>query len=184
MAVKDKDKEDKDDVKIEAPEGEEKPAKKKGKLGKLPMLIALVVVVGGFLAADYFALHMVFKKGKPKTAATGKKGKKGKPGKPKKMGKIHKMEPFIVNLADPGGRRYFKVQVVLEFDKAALQDELKQRRAQLRSNIILLLTSKTYTQVATMAGKIKLRNQIIRAINKVLTKGKVYSLYFTDFVIQ
>ena len=93
-------------------------------------------------------------------------------------------QAFIVNLSDPGGRRYLKVKLVLECSNVAVAEEIKTSQARIRSNIIMLLTSKSYAQIATLAGKLKLRDQLVRLINRNVGSGQVRSIHFTDFVIQ
>jgi flagellar FliL protein len=94
------------------------------------------------------------------------------------------LQPFIVNLADPGGRRYLKVSIQLAFDESSLADEIKRRMAEFQDAIIVLLRSKRYEDIATPSGMIKLRNQLIQTINKRLPGPKVYTIHFTDFVVQ
>lgn len=94
------------------------------------------------------------------------------------------METFVVNLNDPGGKRYLKTNIALEYITVEMGDELKHRLPQLRDVILLLLSSKGLDDVQTVDGKIELRRELIQRINQVLTTGKIRNLYFTEFVIQ
>lgn len=94
------------------------------------------------------------------------------------------LEPFVVNLSDPGGKRYLKTRIELEFMSGLYQEELNARMPQLRDVILLLLSSKKMSEVQGIDGKIALRNELIMRINQVLKKSKIRNLYFTEFVIQ
>ncbi len=160
--------------------GAEPPAKKKSK--KLLIIILLVVLLAGGGGAVIF--KMMSKPADESGTAVRKRAR------PRRAEAIHQakykftMQPFIVNLADPGGRRYLKVALLLRFSDKTLNEELKDRLGEFRSAIILLLSSKRFKDIATMRGKIKLRNELINTINKRLEGAKVYTLYFTDFVVQ
>lgn len=97
---------------------------------------------------------------------------------------LYEMEIFVVNLSDPGGKRYLKTKISLEYTGAELTDELKLRQPQLRDVVLLLLSSKTLEEIQGTEGKIILRRELVLRINQVLQKGKVRNLYFTEFVIQ
>ena len=158
-------------------EGEQEE-KKKGK-GKLLIIIILaVVLLGGGAAAWFF-----FFAGGEKPEAKDKAKEEKKVQEEVKPGVTVQMEPFIVNLADPGGKRYLKLTLVLEADNEQVKQKLETRLPKIRDSILLLLTSKTYKDVATVAGKLRLRNEILQIVNRALGGG-VHSVYFTDFVIQ
>jgi flagellar FliL protein len=164
------------EVKTEA-EGAPPPKKK----SKLPLIIILVVVVVGGVGGGVVVTKMM---------GSGDDKKKAAPPPPVGSGGVHvakyklDLNPFIVNLADPGGRRYLKVSLQLAFDESSLADEIKKRMAEFQDAIIVLLRSKRYRDIATSAGMIKLRNELIRTINKRLPRAKVYTIHFTEFVVQ
>ncbi|MFH0730502.1 MAG: flagellar basal body-associated FliL family protein [Pseudomonadota bacterium] len=97
---------------------------------------------------------------------------------------IYGMEIFVVNLNDSEGKRYLKTKLNLEYSGAELTDELKLRQPQLRDMILLLLSGKTAEEIQGTEGKITLRRELIMRINQALQKGKIRTLYFTEFVIQ
>ena len=98
------------------------------------------------------------------------------------VGKIIPLETFIVNLAGSKGRRVAKVNMELEISGENLTTEIEQRKAQIRDMIIILLSGKTYDQVATKEGKDQLREEIMKTVNAFLTKGKIKQVYFTEFL--
>lgn len=93
------------------------------------------------------------------------------------------LEPFVVNLQDNTGTRYLKVNVNLELESIPIE-AAKAKIVQIRDSIIILLSSKSYSDVGSIQGKYQLRDELAARINQVLGKGRVKAVYFTDFVIQ
>lgn len=93
---------------------------------------------------------------------------------------------IVVNLADPGGKRFLKTNVVIELDPDAgdLPDEVAMSTPKIKDNIIAALTSKTFDEVSTFKGKQVLKQDIMARINSFLESGKVINVYFDEFVIQ
>lgn len=107
----------------------------------------------------------------------------------------------IVNLADPGGFRYLRVAIVLEFlpdnpdyyslqgDKLiAAQDLFRagvDRQRPLIDDVILnVLTSKKFDEVFTVEGKEQLRAQLREELNRNMPNRHVQRVMITDFVVQ
>ena len=100
------------------------------------------------------------------------------------IGQIFSLESFVVNLSDPGGKRYLKTKIELEYTNESLREQLKARMPQIKDSILLILSGKSLEDVQDVDGKIALRNELIIKINQLLYKGKIRNLYFTEFVIQ
>ena len=100
------------------------------------------------------------------------------------LGQTFDMDPFVVNLNEPGGKRYLKAKVGLEFVEEEVRLELTARTHQLRDVILLHLTSKSLEDIQSVDGKIELKKALIQRINQVIKKGKVRNIFFTQFVIQ
>ncbi len=100
----------------------------------------------------------------------------------KKFGEIFKLNEFVVNLSEV--TRYLKAQIVLEVDNKKVLDELEKKRPEIRDSIILLLSSKSATELSDLSGKRKLKNEIMLRINNLLETGKVIDVFFVQFVIQ
>ncbi len=107
----------------------------------------------------------------------------------------------VINLADPGGYRYLKTSIVLEFEpedpkftslkgearlkkEEEMVKELKSRTAVYEDIITTLLSSKTFEEVFTIQGKEHLKAEIKERINTRLGREEVLEVYFTEFVIQ
>jgi flagellar protein FliL len=98
------------------------------------------------------------------------------------IGKVIPLETFIVNLSGSKGRRIAKVNMELEIDSDAVQDEIEKRKAQIRDIIIIILSSKTYEEIAERGGKDQLKEEVKDTVNGFLTKGKISNVYFTEFL--
>lgn len=156
---------------------EAKPEKAKGKLPLKKIIIGVVALVvlggGGFFAWQTFMA--------PKGEEAAKAAEEPVA---EEVILSHKLDPFIVNLVDPLGRRYLKVQIELELDSPPTIEETKKHDSQIRDAIITLLTSKSYGDVDSPEGKVQLRQEIISRVNQFLRRGKAQNAYFTDFVVQ
>jgi len=109
--------------------------------------------------------------------------------------------PKIYNLADPGGRRYLKISLVLEIlpsdmtfytlvgDQRTLAEEnylaeYKTKVPLIEDALTTAVTSKTYEEVFTVAGKEALKKELKEAINPLIGDAEISHIYFTEFLIQ
>ena len=107
----------------------------------------------------------------------------------------------VINLADPGGRRYLKVGIVLEFAphdtawytmateqraelQALFETEMATKQPVIEDLVISIISSKSFEQVYTLEGKEGLRQEIINRINQMLPTQLVMYVYFNEFVVQ
>jgi len=148
------------------------PPKGVGK--KMIILLGGLVLVLGF--GGYFGYTLFFQE-KDKGAKVSHKEKK----EPEKMTLIA-LEPFILNLSDPG--RHLKVAIQLELKDAKDEQKVKERTPKLRDIIIMLLSSKTVDSVSSPEGKFQLKDEILLRANQAMEKELFKNVYFTDFVMQ
>lgn len=98
--------------------------------------------------------------------------------------KMVPLESFIINLNGNEGYKFMKITMSLEVDSTATQEEIMKRQAQVRDTIVVLLTSKSYGEVAGENGQQKLKEELIDTVNSFLVKGKIRKILFTDFLFQ
>ena len=72
----------------------------------------------------------------------------------------------------------------LELEKLELEDEVKKRLPQIRDSILMILSTKSFEDINSVAGKITLRDEIQDKINGYLALGKITNVYFKEFVVQ
>ncbi|MGO9380337.1 MAG: flagellar basal body-associated protein FliL [Dissulfurispiraceae bacterium] len=151
--------------------GVEEVAPKKN--NKKMLMIIIVAVVAVALAAGGFFLV-------PKLIG----GKEKKEEAKSEEGAMFPLEPFVVNLNDPGGPKFLKVSIQLELAGPSLMEKAKQKSPQLRDAVITLLTSKSSESLFPPEGKLQLKDEINARMNQILGANTVKNVYLTDFVMQ
>lgn len=179
------------------------PAKSKKKL--IIIIGILVVLLAGLGAGGWFG----YKWWMGKKAATAdnateqsadaghgeKKDEKGghgeKDGKkdekasgPEGGGELVSLPPLLVNLAEPQGRRYLKLALDIEVKDKPAAELLTKNMAKVKDSLLLLLSSKTYEDLASLENKILLKKEIVERLTLVLGEQKVLRVYITEIVIQ
>lgn len=93
---------------------------------------------------------------------------------------------FTVNLADEGGKRYFKGEISIGYDgtKTKLLEELNANQVVLRDDIIFFFKGQKADYINNAANKEAIKKQLIDAINKDLTKGKITDIRFKSMIVQ
>lgn len=107
----------------------------------------------------------------------------------------------IVNLAEASGRRYIRVNIILEFAPTDLKyynmsleekeayvteftEDINARLPVINDSLITLLSGKTFEDIYTAEGKEGVRQEIMDLVNTRLPEYKVIFVYFTEFVVQ
>ncbi len=107
----------------------------------------------------------------------------------------------IVNLADQGGRKFIRVNVVVEFaptstEYLTMAEELKTEYLNsftgeintklpvVNDIIITQISTKDFASIYTSEGKELLRSELISILNEKLAEYTVLNVYFTEFVMQ
>jgi flagellar FliL protein len=144
------------------------------------VLLLFLLIIGGVVA--YFLLSG--DEEAPTQPEAQKMEKKKKVSDLTEIGPIYPLDPFVVNLVSSNAARYLKCKIDLELDSPELQQEIDKKLPAIRDLIIRILSSKTVEEIQTSKGKEKLKEEIKRKINEILTTGEVRNVYFTEFVIQ
>ncbi|MGD0570728.1 MAG: flagellar basal body-associated FliL family protein [Candidatus Sulfotelmatobacter sp.] len=110
------------------------------------------------------------------------RGQAGAGGFPRVKGTLH-LETFVLNLADPGERSYLRVGIDL-----GLGRELGRRETapvgQVRDTILGVLAQSRVEELSTAAGKEKLKEDVLHALQQRIPGLEVEEVYFTEFLIQ
>ena len=99
-------------------------------------------------------------------------------------GQLMPLPVFLVNLADPLGRRYLKLGLEVEVRDPEVAAGLTKYQAKIKDTLLLLLSSKTYDGLSTMEDKVELKQEVADRLNQILGKGAVLRVYITEMVIQ
>ena len=170
------------------------------------ILILLLLILGGAGAFWWFQFGSPVEVATPPTAAatttdgeatdpatataeTANADKKdgttpAEPAKPKTVINLVNIPTVTVNLADTNPIRYLKVGMDVEVNTASAITALNSQLAKIRDAVIIILSGKTYNELATTAGKLKIKNEIATRLNQILGAPRVIQIYFTDFVVQ
>ena len=98
---------------------------------------------------------------------------------------IYTMDKFIVNLSGIP-KRTIRLQVNLDMIGPESFQEIMnlEKRAKARDQIVRVLNDKTFDDLESIQGKLFLKDKIVEEVNKLLDKGLVKDVYFTDFVMN
>lgn len=144
--------------KVEQAEAPAAAEPKKGKrIGKLLLIggLASVLLAGGggawfFLRGQDAHANQVVKSGPPKPPV------------------FVNLEPFTVNLQPDDGEQYLQLVAVLRIADAEAADALKLYMPEMRHKILLLLSSKKASDIATVQGREKLSEEMRGASNMIV----------------
>jgi len=145
---------------------EDKKNLKKGSAGSLAGIIVLIVILGG-IAVWYWGAR-----GADSTANA----------KPRVQSTLH-LETFVLNLADTDQRSYLRVGIDLGMSREPKRDETIPIAA-VRDTILSVLGEARVDGLMTPAGKAKLKENVLRALQARVPDLGVEEVYFTEFLIQ
>ncbi|SDB54048.1 flagellar FliL protein [Desulfonatronum thiosulfatophilum] len=158
--------------------GEEK---KGGKLKWIILILILLLMAGG--AAAYWFFMGPGADPKEKSEQAQAQDSRTSP-RAEFIPEIVSLQPFIVNLADPLGRRFLRMSLDVEVLNKSVASDLQRADSRVRDAVILLLSGKSFSDLASMESKIILKNEIMDRLNQILGSGRVTNVYLTEFVIQ
>lgn len=148
---------------------------------KKKLLIIIAAVVFLLVAAGGGAAFLLSKKSStPKDKETKTE--------PAKAPVFLALDPFTVNLQSDNGDKYLQISMTLQVQDEEQVTLIKANMPQVRSRLLLLLSSKDATEILSSEGKEKLVSEIIEKVALPFTaKGdpqKISSVFFTSFVVQ
>lgn len=157
--------------------------KQEGSGGKSKMMLfviigAIVLVVSVGVAAYLLGSRSA------QNAAVPQEVEVEKTSQAEGVGPMVDITDFIINILDKNETRYLKAAITLELENEETVAEVNERMPQIRDSVLLLIGNKTFAELNDLQGKLQLRAEIIVRLNKLLKKGKVKGIYFTEFVVQ
>ncbi|RZS78697.1 flagellar basal body-associated FliL family protein [Pigmentiphaga kullae] len=97
------------------------------------------------------------------------------------------LDLFTANLAERDNDRFAQVGIVIEVGDAKAGAALNAVVPPIRSDILLLLSSKTADELLSLKGKQALATQVVDIARKYIApefRSNVYAAHFSSFVIQ
>jgi flagellar protein FliL len=135
---------------------------------------SLVLFGGGIAATWYFSSH-----------GNEHKVAKAEPAKPPIFVNL---DPFTVNLQPEVGDQYLQIALTLQVKEQSQVDLIKLQMPQVRSRLLMLLSSKKASEISTPEGKKKLSDEIVAQVNLPFNAQaapqNVSGVFFTSFIIQ
>ena len=151
-------------------EGEQAPPKK-SKKGLIFIILGTVVAVGG--GAGYYMWSQGQAEAKRKQAeleATPEYQLKKQMEfrKENKPPRFVAMDEFTVNLPGRGGEHYLQTKILLRTGEATTEAKIKNFMPIIRDKILLVLSSRTMQELATVDGKNAMAKEIALVINAII----------------
>jgi flagellar protein FliL len=138
-------------------------------------LLLLNLGVTGFVAFKVLTAH-------PVAAATAEHGAPAAPTS-EVTGPVVALDPFVVNLDEPGTSRYLKVTLQLELAPKA-EEVLARSKQVVRDTILSHLSGLHLKDTLGAGAKDKLRGELLAKVNKLIGPDKARRMFFQDFVVQ
>lgn len=183
-----------------ADEQTQEQPKKRSKLKIIILLIILLLIITGGIACYWWLNLRVPEKISDSTQATEQVQEENtenteeakpeasqtaqSPAPSKTLLNLVSIPTVTINLADKDTIRYLKVGFDVELSTKDSAAALEEQKARIRDSIIILLSSKTYADLATTEGKLKVKNEIATRLNQILGVPRVVQIYFNEFVIN
>jgi flagellar basal body-associated protein FliL len=163
----------------------------------LPVVLGLVLAAGGFFAYTMFLsgggpvetpVQAQNKAIKADAADKKKRLKQGLEGPVVSLG-----DALVVNLADPGGLAFAKLDVSLQVDAATPVEAAAEgsdtgpklaEQTQIRNIVIDVINSHSASELSTADGRDRAKQEIIKAVNEETRHTVVLEVYFPSFAIQ
>lgn len=98
-------------------------------------------------------------------------------------GPVVGLDPFVVNLDEPGTSRYLKITLDLELTPGS-EDTLTKSKQLVRDAILSHLSGLHLKDTLGTEAKDHIRTELMGKLDKMLGTGKVRRMFFSEFVVQ
>lgn len=166
----------------EKPEAAPSPAAPPGPKPSKLMLLLLVMNLG---ASGFTVFHMLT--AAPASAgphAGGHAEKHEEKVTAEIVGPVMALEPFVVNLNEPGPARYIRVNIQVETASPHAQAAIQKNLLVVRDTILSHLSGLHLADTLGSEAKEKLRTELLTKLAAVLGADKIRRVFFGEFVVQ
>jgi flagellar FliL protein len=154
------------------PEGPPKAGPSKAMLG----LLVLNLLATGFVAFKVLTVA-------PAAAATGEHRAPEAPTS-EVTGPVVALDPFVVNLDEPGTSRYLKITLEMELKPGGGEETLAKSKQLIRDTILSHLSGLHVKDTLGAEAKDKIRQDLIARLGKLIGPDRIHRMFFQDFVVQ
>ncbi len=157
----------------------EEPAAPPAARGGPPIVV--LAILGLNLAVSGFTLFQVMGKAHARTAAAAPA-----PGPPRRevVGPLVTIDPFVVNLDEPGNPRYLKIQLQVEMLDGAATRLFEKNKTLIRDELLGYLSGLKLESTLGADNKQKIRAELERRVGDLVGDGRVRRIVFVEFVVQ
>lgn len=155
----------------------EKP-KKSG--GTSPIVMALLVLN---LGASGFGAFKIMTQ--PAAAAAAGKEEHHEEKPPKEItGPVVPLDPFVVNLDEPGNARYLKMTVQLELVNEHDGEAIEKSKQVIRDEVLSYLSGLHVKDTLGATAKDTIREALMKRLDGVVGEHKIRRMFFQEFMVQ
>jgi flagellar FliL protein len=98
-------------------------------------------------------------------------------------GAVVELDPFIVNLDEPGVSRYLKITIQLELAPKVTEEAVNKSKQLIRDTVLSSLSGLHVKDTLGAEAKEKIRTELMARLNKLLP-DKLRRMFFQEFVVQ
>jgi len=120
----------------------------------------------------------------PPAAAADAPHEKKPPPSTEIVGPVVPLDPFVVNLDEPGTARYLKISLQIELLDEKAGEAIVKSKQLIRDTILSHLSGLKLSDTLGATAKDKLRSEITKKLESILGPNKVRRIFFGDFVVQ
>jgi len=154
-------------------------AKPKKQGGTSPIVLALLVLN---LGASGFGVFKIMT-ASPASAAPAPDHHEEKSGK-EITGPVIPLEPFVVNLDEPGPARYLKMKVQLELVGPHDGEAVEKSKQVLRDEVLGYLSGLHVKDTLGATAKDTIRDALMKKMEAVVGEHKIRRMFFEEFMVQ
>ena len=161
---------------------EEAPAKppEPGGGSKPPKIVMILLVLN--LGASGFTTFKVATA--PPPAAAEHEAHEPPPVTSEVVGPVIALDPYVVNLDEPGQSRYLKITLQLELINKDAEEAINKSKQLIRDTILSHLSGLKLADTLGAAAKEKLRTDLMAKLEKIIGPNKIRRMFFQEFVVQ
>lgn len=149
--------------------------------GAKPSKLVLLLLVLNLGASGFAVFKLLTTK---PAAAAAAKPEPAAPPTAEVTGPTLALEPFVVNLDEPGTARYLRVKLQLELPKGDAEASINRSMLLVRDVILSHLSGLKLADTLGAQAKDKVREELMKKLETALGASKIRRMFFTEWVVQ
>lgn len=144
--------------------------------------VVLILLVLNLAASGFGTFKLVT--AKPAHAPAHEEEKHEEKDTNEVTGPVIALDPFVVNLDEPGQSRYLKVTMQVELTDPKVQVLIEKNKQVIRDAILSHLSGLKLADTLGVPAKDKLRAAVLEKLEEIVGEHKVRRMFFQEFVVQ